>query len=832
MKKIIGVFIVILYTVSIYSQFPEMIGYQAIVRDIDNQLVANTQVGMQISILEGSASGTTVYVETHTPTTNVNGLVSIEIGKGVVTFGEFANINWASGTMFIKSETDPAGGENYTIATTSQLVSVPYAFHAKTAESVILANVLQAPSGNNQEATEIQSYAATLNAIVNANGLMTTVMFEWGLTTEYGYTASAIPDFVKGYEDIPVALHITGLQANSTYHYRIKAVNAVDIFVSEDMSFITPITVAQVTTAYVQNILAFSATSGGSISSDGGSAVISRGVCWSTSPNPTITDNKTSDGGGTGVFTSTVSDLTPNTRYYLRSYATNTVGTSYGNELSFTTLSGEIDLTTQPVSNILAFSATSGGSISSDGGSPVIDRGVCWSTSPNPTITDNKTSDESGTGVFTSTVSDLSPNTRYYLRSYATNTVGTSYGNELSFTTQSGIVNLTTQSASNILAFSATSGGSISSDGGSPVISRGVCWSTSPNPTITDNKTSDGNGTGVFTSTLSDLTPNTRYYLRSYATNAVGTSYGDELSFTTQSGIVNLTTQSASDILAFSATSGGNISSDGGTLITARGVCWSTSPNPTITDNKISDGSGTGVFTFTLSDLSAGTTYYVRAYITNEVGTSYGDEVSFTTLYVDGTTGTVTYNGYTYKTVYIANREWFAENLRTTKYNNNTDIPLVTDDNEWNNLTTPAYCWYNNDQSTYGNTYGALYNWYTVNTGELCPDGWHVPTDDEWIELKDYVHGVTFSLKEVGTEHWESPNYAASDDFGFTALPGGMRPNVFLNIGSHGYWWSATEDTTTDVEKSWSIIFQDSPTIRRVGFSKERGLSVRCIKDK
>src|SRR5690606_10514804 len=136
MKKIITICAVLLMTASVFAQAPEKMSYQAVVRDGSNALVTSTAVGMQISILQGSASGTAVYVETQTPTSNANGLVSLEIGSGTVVSGDFTTIDWANGPYFIKTETDPTGGTSYTITSTSQLLSVPYALHAKTAETV------------------------------------------------------------------------------------------------------------------------------------------------------------------------------------------------------------------------------------------------------------------------------------------------------------------------------------------------------------------------------------------------------------------------------------------------------------------------------------------------------------------------------------------------------------------------------------------------------------------------------------------------------------------------------------------------------------------------
>src|SRR5690606_29442708 len=136
MKKIFTILLVVLLTSSVFAQFPEKMSYQAVVRNASNNLVTNTTIGMRISILQGSTSGTTVYSEVQTPITNTNGLASIEIGSGTLLSGNFSSIVWTNGPYFIKTETDPLGGANYTITGTSQLLSVPYALHSKTAETI------------------------------------------------------------------------------------------------------------------------------------------------------------------------------------------------------------------------------------------------------------------------------------------------------------------------------------------------------------------------------------------------------------------------------------------------------------------------------------------------------------------------------------------------------------------------------------------------------------------------------------------------------------------------------------------------------------------------
>jgi uncharacterized protein (TIGR02145 family) len=191
-------------------------------------------------------------------------------------------------------------------------------------------------------------------------------------------------------------------------------------------------------------------------------------------------------------------------------------------------------------------------------------------------------------------------------------------------------------------------------------------------------------------------------------------------------------------------------------------------------------------------------------------------------------------DGNVYTSVTIGTQEWMVENLKTTKYNDGTPIPLVTDNAEWEALNTPGYCWYDNDAATYKNPYGALYNWYAVNTGKLCPTGWHVPTDAEWKTFTDYLGGEDVAggkLKEIGTTHWDSPNTGATNETGFTGLPGGMRYDngPFVDFGSTGRWWSATE-CGASCAFVWCLDYSEGGLLRYFSFN-EWGFSVRCIKN-
>jgi len=471
-----------------------------------------------------------------------------------------------------------------------------------------------------------------------------------------------------------------------------------------------------------------SVTAGGNVTLQGGAAVTARGVCWSTSSSPTIAlSTKTSDGNGTGIFTSAITGLTPNTTYYVRAFATNNGGTSYGTEVSFQTATTP-SLTTTLASNIASTTATSGGNISSDGRATVTARGVCWSTNPSPTIYDSRTSDATGTGSFTSALTVLFSSTTYYVRAYATNSVGTAYGNEQTLTTTKAqdidgnlysSVKIGTQTwmGENLKTTKYRTGESISkpttatnwsnatygawcdynsdaangtkyghlynwyavSDNrniallgwhvatdaewttlttyldenvaGSKLKETGTLNWAAPNTDATNqsgfmaipcgtrysNGTFDGVGNyGYWWSSSENYTNNAwgrymysniSYVDRSYSGKAAGLSVRcvrDELA--------TLTTIAATAITAYNATAGGNITSDGGAAITARGVCWSTSSNPTVFNSKTSVGTGAGVFGNSLTGLSRLTTYYARAYATNAVGTSYGNEMIFTTL--------------------------------------------------------------------------------------------------------------------------------------------------------------------------------------------------------
>jgi hypothetical protein len=353
---------------------------------------------------------------------------------------------------------------------------------------------------------------------------------------------------------------------------------------------------ATVLTLAVTDITTTTATGNGNIFFLGEANPTAHGVCWNTGGEaPTTADDFTDEGtaSATGAFTSSMTGLLPNITYNVRAYATNTAGTSYGNQVSFTTSPQMATVTTQAVTGITTTSATGNGNITDLGAPNPTAHGVCWNTGGEaPTTADSSTNlgAAPATGVFTAAINGLSPNITYNVRAYATNGGGTSYGNQVSFITDPQAPEVSTLSVIKIGTTTATGRGDFDVLGAPDPTAHGVCWSTIPFSTLDDSIAFTDNGAtasdSVFTSNIIGLTPDKLYYIRAYATNDVDTVYGDQLTFTTLPKAPVVTTQAVSDITRDDAIGHGTITDRGIPALEEHGICWSRAPTiPTRSNN-------------------------------------------------------------------------------------------------------------------------------------------------------------------------------------------------------------------------------------------------------
>lgn len=491
------------------------------------------------------------------------------------------------------------------------------------------------------------------------------------------------------------------------------------------------------------------------------------------------------------------------------------------------------------VSDITSSSVSITGDVLFVGGDSVITRGVCWSTSPNATINNCRTKNGAGSGKFTSVISRLLPGFTYYAKAYAQNSFGVSYGIEISFTTN-GAPKVSTKVVQNITTISALSGDKIISDGGLPVTKKGICFSNRLNPIVESSKTiMAGEGTCESISSLTGLTPSTINYVRAFATNSFTTAYGEQHDFTSSSANITLTTLHISGITANAALGGGTITSDAGVPITAKGICWSKSPNPTIEDSKTNEGVGSSNFNSQIIGLDKGTKYYVRAYAQNQYVTSYGNQVTFTsTLFLNGN-GVTDIEGTKYKTIIIGNQEWMAENLKTLKMNDGTAIPNGGIWTDWQNWGRSNISCYADPQtsSVLSEKYGRLYNFFSVfDNRKLCPTGWHVPSLTEWNTLESYLGDNEIGPKLKAIDGWDPiSSYNGNNLSGMAFLPAGVASfsGPVIGFDDTAIFWTSTEVLPRNQYPKTNLILLDRKGINlsTVVGEKWTGASVRCVKD-
>ena len=429
------------------------------------------------------------------------------------------------------------------------------------------------------------------------------------------------------------------LDANTTYYVRAYAENSEGISYSNQLRFTTEEAAQkpEVETGDADNVKSSQADVSGKILKIGDKeGIIQHGHVWSRSANPTTDNQKTQLGFTTvvGGFVSTLTGLEPNVTYHVRAYATNSIGTSYGEDVTFTTQPDIVALTTIAARDIIHNAATVGGSISDNGGNTIVERGVCWSTDQNPTINNERKASSETSNRFSVRIEGLNELTAYHARAYViTQDDKAYYGNDITFSTTHEIhlpqADVTT--VGNIGTTSATFQSSVVGDGDGNISDCGFCYARTPNPTVNDTKVSCGKRVGTFLTTVKDLTENTTYYVRSYVTNEAGTAYGEEVNFATLEILPpTLSAVTVKTVTHRSATFSAEVLSEGNGTVSECGFVYSINPNPGLTNHKVVCGASLNL-SGRAESLLPNTTYYVRAYATNEKGTTFSDDLSFTT---------------------------------------------------------------------------------------------------------------------------------------------------------------------------------------------------------
>ena len=405
-----------------------------------------------------------------------------------------------------------------------------------------------------------------------------------------------------------------------------------------------------------------------------------------------------------------------------------------------------------------------------------------------------------------------------------------------------------TKSVSEVTKTSAKVVGQVTADGGADVTERGVCWSTDGTPTILDFSVKDTEGgLGIYEIAFTDLVPNTQYYVRAYATNEAGTGYGDEKTFVTvdpegpeepenpeqpeqpenpenpeepevpEQPVV--TTAEVTGITCYTAVSGGEVTFDGNVTVTARGICWGTSPNPTIEDNKTTDGTGVGGFTSNLSNLEHNTTYYVRAYATNEVGTAYGEEVTFTTLLDPA-------NGHEYVDLGLSVK-WATCNVGANSPEEYGDYfawgeTSTKETYDYDNCPTYGLSISELQSQGYIDSEGNLTSQYDAVTANWGGD-WRMPTYDELNELRNRCTWTWTTQNGVNGYNVEGPSGASI----FLPAAGDRNGSSLRNAGSRGFYWSSTPGEIDDYG-AYSLSFDSDGHIMG-DYRRYYGRSVRSI---
>ncbi|MBK9388942.1 MAG: fibrobacter succinogenes major paralogous domain-containing protein [Bacteroidetes bacterium] len=731
MKRTFTILLALMFSVALLSQSPQRLSYQAVIRNSSGQVIASKSVGMRISILKGSATGESVYTETHTPTSTAGGIVTVEIGGGTPVSGTFTTIDWSSGNYFVKTETDPEGGNSYTITGTSQLLSVPFAFMADKANKATVAEKLNNPVDKMQIRGQTDNFEEALFEIKNKNGQTVFAVFNEGVRI---YVDNGSAKGSKG------GFAIGGFGSSKAP--------------SQDLFVVNP-----------DSIRAYVNTDPAAKGSKGGFAI-----------------------GGFGSSKAIKQDLLivhpDSIRLYIDSDAA-AKGSKGGFAIGgfSNSKAGIQDLFIVNPDSIRAYINTDPAVKGSKGGFAI-----------------------GGFGSSKSVSQDLLVVHPDSIRLYI-DTDATAKGSKGGFAiggfsnSKAGIQDLFIVNPDSIRAYINTNPAGKGSKGGFAIGGFGSSKSSSEEYLrVTRDSTrvylnvesakgkKGGFAVGGFGASKS--TGNDYLFLNADSTRFYVRQQGDQ--------------SSSFDIIGFDQSQQRkSLFQAGPDTVNIQGVL-SVQNNLVVSGNVQTQGEVQQ--TGSLTDIS----------------------------------------GNIYKTITIGNQEWMAENLKTTKYNDGSDIPVVTDNTAWSLLTTGAYSEYENNPVNV-NTYGRLYNWHAVNTNMLCPQGWHVPTDMEFADFSMYLMNNGYGYMEMAGETAKSisstTNWAPSalppspgnrpdlnNATGFDGKPAGQRnpDGSYIGLTLKASWWTLNSGGSFDA--MYNGLSYDQGMLMNSINMQVTGYSIRCIK--
>ena len=647
------------------AQAPEKFTYQAVVRNASNALVTNTLVGVRVSILQGSATGSGVYVETQMPSTNANGLITLNIGDGNAVFGTFGSIDWSAGPYFLKTEIDPAGGNSYSVTSTQQLLSVPYALYAKEA-------------GN--------SFSGDYNDLTNTPAIPTVPTNVSAFANDAGY--------ITGYTETDPTVPAWAKEANKpTYNYseivNTPTIPTVPTNVSaftNDAGYITSQDIPAIPTVPT-NVSAFTNDAG---YITGYTETDPTVPAWAKEANkPAYDYTEIANTPAIPTVPTNVSAFTNDAGYLTDYTETDPTVPAWAKEANkpvydYSEIANTPTIPTVPT-NVSAFTNDAGYLTSYTETDPQFN---AWDKSYNDLI--NTPTNVSAfandaqyiTAEAIPTQVSAFTNDAEYITIAAVPTQVSAFENDALYITEGelqqtvNVINNTFDSVDNtidslrnrideleghhtpptvmttgvadVAYLSATVNGSVVYIGGAPVAAKGFCYDTVMHPTVESNMVNCGSGSGSFSTNLLNLKSSTTYFVRAYATNMWGTNYGEELSFTTLvEHAPSVEILPATEISYTSFVCNGDVTDSGTYSVTARGFCWSTEPDPVMTGEHLHVGNGAGAFSALLADMQPETTFYVRAYAVNAAGVTYSTPITVSTLSPTiPTVSTDTVNGY------------------------------------------------------------------------------------------------------------------------------------------------------------------------------------------